>query len=114
MDLHHVGREHALSLVQATKEYPFGPETEVFKIRGKMFLYISMHEGEPIITLKADPEIGASLRSSFPSITPGYHMNKIHWISIRNGERITEDLVVGLVETSYHLVVSSLPKSKRP
>lgn len=114
MDLHHVASEHAQTLPLSTKEFPFGPEHEVYKIRGKVFLLLTVLRGEAIITLKSDPEIGASLRTAFPTIVPGYHMNKVHWISVSAGERITEDLIEGLVEESYQLVVSSLPASKRP
>ncbi|WP_096455221.1 MmcQ/YjbR family DNA-binding protein [Corynebacterium suranareeae] len=114
MDLHHIAARHAQTLPLSTKEFPFGPEHEVYKVRGKVFLLLTILKGKPIITLKSDPEIGASLRSGFPTIEPGYHMNKVHWLSISAGERITVDLIEGLVEESYQLVVSTLPASKRP
>lgn len=113
-ELDKVASTHALTLPLSTQEFPFGPEHEVYKVRGKVFLILTERHGNKLVTLKVDPEIGASLRSGFPTITPGYHMNKVHWISISDGKRITADLVEGLVEDSYQLVVSSLPASKRP
>lgn len=114
MDLHKVAAAHAATLPLSAKEFPFGPEHEVYKVRGKVFLLLTILNDEPIITLKSDPEIGASLRSGFPTIQAGYHMNKVHWLSISDGERITKDFIEGLVEESYELVISTLPKYKRP
>ena len=36
----------------------------------------------PRITLKVDPELGRALVDGEPAISPGYHMNKRHWITI--------------------------------
>ncbi|MGW0096161.1 MmcQ/YjbR family DNA-binding protein [Streptomyces sp. NPDC003328] len=47
-------------------------------------------------------------------MTPGYHMNKTHWITVEGGDTINENLVKELITDSYHLVVSGLPKSKQP
>ncbi len=38
-------------------------------------------------------------------ISPGYHMNKKHWITVESGELVTD---------SYRLVVAHLPKAERP
>jgi predicted DNA-binding protein (MmcQ/YjbR family) len=67
-----------------------------------------------LVTVKCEPESGLALREEFPTIVPGYHVNKKHWISISAGDDITEDLVDELVRTSYTLVVETLPRAKRP
>ncbi|MGW5590592.1 MmcQ/YjbR family DNA-binding protein, partial [Streptomyces sp. NPDC003857] len=64
--------------------------------------------------LKADPDDAAALREQYTGITPGYHMNKTHWITVEGGDTINEKLVKELITDSYHLVVSGLPKSKQP
>ena len=104
----------AQALPAAELCYPFGPEYEVFKVRGKMFALLAQVRGERIVNLKCRPQDGELHRVIYDSIHAAYHMNKRHWISIYAGEQITEGLVQQLVEESYDLVVAGLPKKLRP
>ncbi|GAA3599228.1 MmcQ/YjbR family DNA-binding protein [Kineosporia mesophila] len=104
----------ATGLPAAEHCFPFGPETEVCKVVGKVYFLAGELHGEPLVTLKCDPEHSLSLQEQFPDVFPGYHMNKKHWISIGGGDDITEDLIDELVRSSYTLVVSTLPRAKRP
>lgn len=70
--------------------------------------------GEPIVILKATPADGEALRSTHEDITPGYHMNKRHWITLSPGGSIAKGLVDELVTESYLLVVENLPRTERP
>ena len=54
------------------------------------------------------------LREVFDTVTPGYHMNKRHWISIAAGPGITQAFVSELVTDAYHLVVATLLQRDRP
>ncbi len=101
----------ALALPDASVSEPFGPDYEVYKVRGKVFMLTTEVPGLPIVTLKCDPADGTALRQAHESITPGYHMNKRHWISIGAGEDITEQLVAELVGDSYALVVAQMTKT---
>lgn len=65
------------------------------------------------INLKADPERSIELREKFSSITPGYHMNKKHWNTVKVNEGLSESLIYELIDHSYELVYSSLPKKLR-
>ena len=98
----------------AVLEFPFGPDWEVYKVRGKVFMLMSEHSDEPIVTLKADPEDSKALREQFSSISPGYHMNKKHWITVRPGTNLPDSLIDDLVTESYLLVVEKLPRAQRP
>ncbi|MDQ4212559.1 MmcQ/YjbR family DNA-binding protein [Microbacterium capsulatum] len=104
----------AEELPEADVDQPFGPEVDVFRVRGKMFMALSRSTGEPIVTLKASPPDAEALRSSFPAIIPGYHMNKKHWVTLRSDGSLPQDLVEELVTEAYRLVVASLPKAQRP
>jgi predicted DNA-binding protein (MmcQ/YjbR family) len=76
--------EFCLSLPQVVEEFPFGDEVSVFKTsgNGKIFA-LSALGGHPFtVSLKCDPEDSIALRAEFPQITPGYHLNKKHWITI--------------------------------
>ncbi|KQW05622.1 cytoplasmic protein [Leifsonia sp. Root4] len=111
-------QQHARNRVEelpgAGLEFPFGPDWEVFKVRGKVFMLMTHITGEPIVIVKVDPEDGKALREQHKDITPGYHMNKKHWISLNPGGKLETSLVDELVTESYLLVVENLPRAKRP
>lgn len=113
-ELQRLAAERARELPASTLEFPFGPEYEVYKVAGKIFLFLVDHHGEPIVTLKALPSDSLALREAHADITPGYHMNKRHWISLRPGGFLTADEVSELVTESYRLVVAALPRAKQP
>ncbi|RSM42085.1 cytoplasmic protein [Amycolatopsis balhimycina DSM 5908] len=104
----------AEELPGARLEHPFGPGWEVFKVRGKVFMLMTEVPGRPVVILKADPGEALALRERNSHITPGYHMNKKHWITLEGGDGVDETLVEELVTDSYLLVVSHLPKAERP
>ncbi|MBK0419862.1 MmcQ/YjbR family DNA-binding protein [Leucobacter sp. CSA1] len=96
-------------------EHPFGPDWDVFKVRDRVFMLQTRVTGEPIVILKASPADGAVLREAYPEITPGYHMNKKHWITLNPGEKIDAQLVEDLVTESYLLVLEqNVPKARWP
>ena len=107
-------RVRADELPGAGLEHPFGPEADVYKVRGKVFMLLSSGPGRPVVNLKARPGDSEALRAAFAQITPGWHMNKRHWISVHPGEQIDEALLGDLVTESYLLVVEGLPRAARP
>lgn len=93
---------------------PFGPDTLVFKVAGKIFALTGLAEEDFRINLKCDPERAVRLRERYPEIKPGWHMNKTHWntVGLENGE-LSDALVQELIDHSYDLVVKSLTKKAR-
>lgn len=112
--LQDIARARALELPAAAISHPFGPEYEVAKVAAKMFLLLTEVAGGPIVVLKAEPREAEALRETYPDITPGYHMNKRHWITLAPGGRLEEEFVRELVTDSYLLVVEGLPRAQRP
>ncbi|WP_063726440.1 MmcQ/YjbR family DNA-binding protein [Streptomyces sp. RTd22] len=104
----------AEELPGAQLEHPFGPDWEVFKVRGKVFMLMTEAPGRPVVILKSDPGEALALREHNSHITPGYHMNKKHWITLEGGDGIDEELVRELVTESYRLVVAHLPRTEQP
>lgn len=104
----------ARELPATTLEFPFGPEYDVYKVRGKIFMFLTEVRGERIITLKALPSDSMALRDAHEDITPGYHMNKQHWITLHPGGTLNAGMVSELVTESYRLVVAGLPKAQQP
>jgi predicted DNA-binding protein (MmcQ/YjbR family) len=106
--------EYSLSQRGAIQDYPFGPMPMVIKIHGRMFALFSKGEPHWSVALKCDPEIATNLREQNASITPGYHLNKKHWISIELDGSIPEPELFAMIDHSYSLVLSKVPKSRRP
>jgi predicted DNA-binding protein (MmcQ/YjbR family) len=98
----------------AAVSYPFGEDTAVFKVGDKMFALVSLDDDPGRVTLKCEPAEAAALRDSHEAITPGYYMNKRHWITVDLGGALPAGLVSDLVTNSYELVASSLPGKRRP
>lgn len=107
-------RDRVHELPGAGLEHPFGPDWEVFKVRDKVFMLMTEITGEPIVIVKADPQDARALRDEHADITPGYHMNKQHWITLHPNGNLQKQLVDDLVTQSYLLVVTKLPRAQRP
>jgi predicted DNA-binding protein (MmcQ/YjbR family) len=97
----------------AIEDFPFGPETSVFKVAGKMFALSALDRTPLAVSVKCDPDLAVALRDSYPAIRPGYHLNKRHWNTITLDGSLPDELVRDLIEDSYDLVVSALPKRTR-
>ncbi|MFF3844373.1 MmcQ/YjbR family DNA-binding protein [Streptomyces sp. NPDC002328] len=107
-------RALCLSFEAAVEDFPFRPEISVFKVGGKMFALSWTQERPLKVNLKCDPEDAIRLRADHPGlITPGYHMNKRHWNTVRVDGGLPGRLVRELVEDSYDLVVAGLPRAER-
>lgn len=102
-------RDFCLSLKGTEETFPFGEDTLVFKIMGKMFALTSFSEPDRC-NLKCNPEYALELRADYAAVTPGFHMNKSHWNTIMYNMDLSDKLLLELVQHSYDLVVSSLPK----
>ena len=98
----------------AERSHQRSGDWEVWKVVGKVFMLQTAMPGEPVVILKADPADAVSLREAHAEITPGYHMDKKHWITLHSGGGIDADLVDDLVTESYLLVVEGLPERRRP
>lgn len=103
-------REYCLAKPGTTEETPFGPDTLVFKVMGKMYALTGIDSFE-FINLKCDPEYAIELREKYDgSIRPGYHMNKKQWNSVDTDGSVPNDLIIKLIDDSYDLIVAKLPK----
>lgn len=111
--LHACAKRFALELPFTEHCWPFGPQYDVFKVGGKIFMLFTEHHCRPVVNLKSDPQKSLVNQQIYPSIAPGYHMNKKHWISVYAGEDITVSLLNDLINDSWNLVVDGLPKREQ-
>ncbi len=103
-------RDYCLAKPHVIEECPFGPDTLVFKVGGKIFLLTGLDSYPLSFNAKCDPERAIALREDYPdSIYPGYHMNKKHWNTIVLDGSLSLSLTQELIDHSYDLVVNSLP-----
>jgi predicted DNA-binding protein (MmcQ/YjbR family) len=102
-----------LGLPAAEETYPFGDEVAVIKVGGKMFALVSLTDEPGVVNLKCDPARALELRDAYAGIRPGYHQDKRHWNSVDLDGTVDDDVVRGLVEDSYDLVVAKLPRAVR-
>ena len=93
--------------------FPFGPETLVFKVMGKVFAITGLDSDEFTVNLKCDPSRALELREEHPEVQPGFHMNKKHWNTVHFEGELEEKLLLELIDHSYNLVVKGLPKKLR-
>jgi len=101
-------RNYCISLSGVTESFPFGENTLVFKVMNKMFALTDVEKFE-FINLKCEPEKAILLREQYEGISPGWHMSKKHWNSVKLNSDIDDKLLKELVIHSYELVLESLP-----
>jgi predicted DNA-binding protein (MmcQ/YjbR family) len=99
-------------------ERPFGPDVVVYKIGGKVFAIVADTEFAIVadtedvrITLKCDPVLSEVLRQTYAAISPGYHTDKRHWISIHQDRDLADAEVSRLIDHSYDQVRSRLTRA---
>jgi predicted DNA-binding protein (MmcQ/YjbR family) len=105
-------RNYCNSKKGVTESFPFDDVTLVFKVGGKMFALVNL-DGELSINLKCDPELAIDLRERYSSVEPGYHMNKVHWNTVKIDGSLSDKLIQNWIDHSYDLIIGSLPRTKR-
>ena len=103
-------REYCLSKKEVEEGFPFGGDTLVFKVMGKMFLLTGIDSQPVQFNAKCDPEKAIELRENFSCVIPGYHMNKQHWNTIICDGTASRKQIEEWIDDSYNLIVSSLTK----
>ena len=106
-------RSYFLTCPEAIEDFPFGPDTPVFKIKGKMYGFLRYKEDIAHINLKCNPEEALVIRDIFEAVIPGYHMNKEHWNTFILNGTIPREEIENMIDTSYALVVRKLRKADR-
>jgi predicted DNA-binding protein (MmcQ/YjbR family) len=106
-------RDHCLCFPGSEETFPFGPQTSVFKVGGKMFALSRLSQSPLQVSLKCEPLLAQQLREAHPAVLPGYHLNKRHWNTVIVDGSLPERMIKDMIEDSYDLVVNQLPESGR-
>jgi predicted DNA-binding protein (MmcQ/YjbR family) len=97
----------------SAEEYPFGDETAVFKVGGRIFAIISLGAAPGSVSLKCDPDLAIELRERYAAITAGYHLNKTHWNTVELDGSVPDDELSEQIDHSYELIVARLTRAQR-
>src|SRR5689334_20348531 len=92
-----------LALPKTREEFPFNEVDSVFKVAGKIFAISGLGASPLRVSLKCDPDVAVHLRSTYPAVTPGYHLNKRHWNTVVVDDSVPDELVREMIEDSYDL-----------
>lgn len=103
-------RDYCLSKKYVTESFPFDEKTLVFKVAGKMFALSGLEHKPSTVNLKCDPERAIELRDEYSEIIEGFHMNKVHWNTVKIEGNLPNNLLKELIDHSYDLVVKGLTK----
>lgn len=97
--------EYCLTYPSAFEDYPFDATSAVMKhsVNGKMFALISERAGAVYINLKCEPMRADFLRSVYQAVTPGWHMNKVHWNTVTMGGDVLLDELHDMIRHSFDL-----------
>lgn len=110
---HPATRLYLLGKPEAYEDFPFGPDVAVMKIGNKMFATLGVSGGVGSMNLKCDPHEALILREIFPSVRPGWHMNKRHWNTVILDGSIPRGEIERMIDNSFALVVRGLPGPAR-
>lgn len=97
-------REYCLAKENVEETLPFGPDTLVYKVNGKVFLLMGMDNPDLRFNVKCDPDKALELREQYHAVQPGYHMNKKHWNTVLVDGSVKSDLLREWIDDSYNLV----------
>jgi predicted DNA-binding protein (MmcQ/YjbR family) len=104
-------REYCLSKPGAEETLPFGVDTLVYKVNGKIFLITGLDQEQLSFNVKCEPGKAIELREEYPCVQPGYHMNKKHWNTIVVDGSVSVKQLREWIDWSYELVYSRFRKS---
>src|SRR5262245_54640093 len=105
-------RAFCLSLPAVTEDIKWGSDL-VFSVGGKMFAAVNT-ERPHTLSFKCTPETFAELTER-DGIIPAPYLARAMWVQEQTvGDVLERREMEDLLKTSYELVVSALPKSKRP
>ncbi|VEA20107.1 Putative cytoplasmic protein [Salmonella enterica subsp. enterica] len=64
--LHAWAKRFALELPFTEHCWPFGPQYDVFKVGGKIFMLFTEHHCRPVVNLKSDPQKSLGKSTNLP------------------------------------------------
>jgi len=105
-------RDYCIQKPAVSETFPFDENTLVFKVAGKMFLLTDLVDSLAM-NIKNTPEKVLEFLEQYPSVLPGYHMNKKYWVTVLINGSISDKLLKQWIDESYSLVVSGFSRKEK-
>jgi predicted DNA-binding protein (MmcQ/YjbR family) len=106
--------EYCLTKKGVSRDYQPDWEATRYFVGSKLFALVGGDKFEkPIISVKLDPIFGQLLRDQYADIVPGYHLNKIHWVSLYIGGTVPNNVLRDMLDHAYQIVHDSLTKKEK-
>lgn len=105
-------RDYCIGKKAAEECFPFGDDTLVFKVMGKMFACISVDD-PTWLDLKCEPEYALELRERYQGIEGAFHFNKKYWNQVRIEGDVPDSLIRRLIDHSYEEVLKKFTRKMR-
>ena len=106
-------RDYCLGKKGVEETLPFGLNTLVYKVNGKIFLITGLDSESLTFNVKCDPALAVELREQYPCVQPGYHMNKKHWNTVVVDGSVSVKQLREWIDHSYELVAGTPASKKR-
>jgi predicted DNA-binding protein (MmcQ/YjbR family) len=106
-------RDYCLSKPGTEEELPFGPDTLVFKVNKKIYLLTGLNGEGLRFNIKCDPARAIELLEEYPTVLPGWHMNKKHWNTIVADGSVPDSILKEWIDHSYELVAGKSKKQTK-
>lgn len=106
--------EYALAKQDAVLEHKESWNANLYRVHGRIFALL-LHSPKlgTLLNLKCEPYLAMIFRERHPTVLPGWHMNKVHWISLSLKGNTPADVCRELVDISHELVWQGLPRKIR-
>ena len=108
--------DFCLSKPGAYIDHPFGPESDIIKVEGKIFAQLFILNGKETATLNCERMTGEFYRKLYPGvIVRGYHCPPVQqpYFNTFPIEAVPDELIFEMADHSYITVVEKLPKYKQ-
>lgn len=106
--------EYILSKPHAEFEYKETWDARLYRLESKIFALLLRNDQDgTLLNLKCDPYLSLVYREQHPAVQPGWHMNKLHWISLKLSGHTPDTVCKELVDISYDLIWQGLPAKVR-
>ena len=107
---------YCLSKNGAYVDHPFGPDSDIIKVEGKIFAQLFILKGKETTTLNCERMQGDFYRHLFPDIVVrGYHCPPVQQLYFNTFplDSVPDEIILEMADHSYITVVGKLPKYKQ-
>lgn len=106
-------RSYCLSVPGTEECLPFGEQTLVYKVMGKMYALIPLDTETCNISVKCDPEKAIELREQYQAVQEAWHFNKKYWNTLLPNKDMEDSEIKRWILHSVDEVIRKLPKIRQ-